>query len=60
MIKEKQARSTVDHDQKSIYFSFISFFLRYADFLSSAPIEHLQKSNIRNIKKKDNFVRVSI
>lgn len=37
-------------------FSFVFFFIRCAGFLSSASIEHLQKSDIRNIKKKDNFL----
>lgn len=55
-----EARSIVDHNQKAMYFSFISFFITYAEFLSSASIEHLQKSSIRNIMKTDNFLRVFI
>ena len=55
-----KARSSVDHIQKTMYFSFISFFIRYAEFLSSPSIEHLQKSKMRNIMKRDNFLRVSI
>lgn len=43
-----------------MHFSFISFFIRYAKFFSSASVEYLQKTSIRNTMKRDNFLIVFI
>jgi len=50
----------VEWQPKSYILTFISFFIRYVEFLSSPSIQHLQKSKIRNIVKRDNFLRGSI